>query len=1720
MRKSNGILLLKQSLINILKFRVQFIIVIVLSFLSASILTVSMGINSTLNNNFQEVVGKGNQFDFEYQYQFNQRRNVEGPNQTIPLNAFVNNNYSTFIKDLNEKDIKEESAFNFILSSQSNPESNDNFLIRTYQDQNFQNAIYEQFKNDTYGVTEKLLVYDYDANQDEFVYNPTGLEWTFEPAFRKTAYEVLTREYKKDLGCGPDGQATALDYTRYTPAGIYTMNNGCSWVGDDSNSLNVYMNYAFQNLIKTNFTQFGNFFKFLVVDQIINKLDANQKPTKQIVTTKFNETNNSGTWSELDFQKGVGVNLYDAASFETADKEENARKLTSLFYEYILGYSIYPTNVIHSNFLGDWINQVKASELISQNKEEDKNFLKTNNDVYKYGRRGHINPIVISVENNLIQSNKWLNDHWAMTGLPFEEPSNTTQMNLHQNFYERPNLESFINQPQDSDSVRSSMFINHQKLIGEIMDFDVNLRSELFYFDNESQSKVRAVAIDENEKDPNFTILKGSAPRAANEIAISQQYARKNKIKIGDVISVGGASAIVSGFATDKYSYYPMSDKDVPLPDNKNGLIIFGFKSTLVNIGISGFENYVTYYNSIFLTNKGAAVSKDARANLYSALLNNVPNQASSYYNYTKESYDSILSERPEDVKTFSGHYDMKSFKDSNYSLGWTVNESVLRIYNIVSIASVVIILLISLTAIAIGIAKTIRANMGQTINLKALGVKTSEIASSYLTYAIIVAIVVPIAWISGIFLQIPLANIFSDYLSAPYNVINPTWAALGIAFLIFVGIAAIVSFTTAFILTRGSILQLQEQKNKVHRSKMIDIIKNRWMKNSSFSKRFSLEMASSGSRQTWMVSSTIFISAFFIGGSLALPSIALNLKESYYKNIKYSNEYSTYQPMTNSPLSKVTLNTWKGQKELEADWKETDQFSEYGLNGYYSNLNNYTATTNNVGVLPSFIYTKDSQNQEKIDWSIEYLIKNLGDLVPIVSSIFGTNFYNATGQAFSIGELEQFMAFILQSATNPVSKKPWTNDEERLKLLKEISVTLTEGLGPILSLVMGSITDDGQTPSVDDDWKKQILDSIISSVPPYVKSYVNSSESRKNQFAFGYSFDQVVTDKETLATKLSFNTPKYSNLDIIGLPEDQKAFSVAKSEFSQTQFSEETHQKVAQIVNGTYQGGDIVENETKLYNASTKELKIPVIANRQAEAGLKFGLGDELSDLDFETARLTFKGRSGYENLPKGAWAYNNSDYKQINAKAADFLDPFGLDNNKFTYNESIKDGVLKDGAFVFIEWEYDEKGNITGSHLRPYYNYDNLELWFPENKINVEEFHKSDNLGNQGPNATWFDSNIISGSKNSRDETIIVPESAKIAWNENDSSTKWVRIRPYDLSFDARWKKPERNLQAGELQYLLNKNLYFMHSQVSGNQTTVIGTARGYDKINNNNLNKVSLVNVGQLNSFNSNIILGDQNIVNSLGNLSNTYFTPYDYNPVGSKANTSFKGIQNYNILAPTDLVKRELPKQFRDGYNGKINYWWNTKYSNIDETLGITSYVSFINKERTGQFAVGNVNSFKITTSYETQNLLSEKKALVNQISGMAVLIGGLLITMIIITSSLFIILICDLLVSKNSRFIILMKSIGYSRRQLVSYTLGVVNIFSILGFILGLGFSYLAIWGLISYLGSAGFAIPFALTWWAPFLAVILVGGAYGISIFAAMFRVINTSPHILTSQPD
>ncbi|WP_339021578.1 ABC transporter permease [Spiroplasma endosymbiont of Atherix ibis] len=186
-----------------------------------------------------------------------------------------------------------------------------------------------------------------------------------------------------------------------------------------------------------------------------------------------------------------------------------------------------------------------------------------------------------------------------------------------------------------------------------------------------------------------------------------------------------------------------------------------------------------------------------------------------------------------------------------------------------------------------------------------------------------------------------------------------------------------------------------------------------------------------------------------------------------------------------------------------------------------------------------------------------------------------------------------------------------------------------------------------------------------------------------------------------------------------------------------------------------------------------------------------------------------------------------------------------------------------------------------------------------------------------------------------------------------------------------------------------------------------------------------------------------------------------------------------------------------------------------FSNAEEPYFITSQASFTRDTKSGVDTINGDNYGASSLEIEGTKLLSQQKALINQLSVIILNIATIAIALLIIIMILTITLINDLYVNQYRKFMIVMKSLGYSNWKIIKYTFATVTILSLLLYILSVAtnFTIIAIsFNIISHkLGS----IPFGLTWWTLIVAILLVFGAFFSSIAITTKKIRRESPSVL-----
>ncbi|AEM68908.1 ABC transporter permease [Mycoplasma putrefaciens] len=977
----------------------------------------------------------------------------------------------------------------------------------------------------------------------------------------------------------------------------------------------------------------------------------------------------------------------------------------------------------------------------------------------------------------------------------------------------------------------TSAFLTHNYLSAIGNGYDLYIRPEVVYVDPTTKKTFRVVDISDTNF-TNYAILNGQLPRAPSEITLSKQFARANKIKIGESIKLGFATGlIVTGYATDTYSFFPTSDPKVPLPKSSSGGLVYATRNTIremLGAQDKGDNNDSSSIFNFFL------FKKNSGASLRNVYLDQFSDSTKIRQNINAYGNNDI------EPSTF---YSQSEFDKSFYSLNWTLYKKASKWYSLTSFLTAIVIAFVTSLAVFFGVYKSIKSNAKQIGILKANGVYARVISTSYLSYAVILTIlVIPIGWMIGTMLQVPFIAIFQDYFGIrtdiiAYNATAPLWT-----FLIFGVILGAFSYLVALLNIRKPTLDIINQTDKWSKPVITDWFNDKVFRTVKFNRVLTFKLAEAGKKPLSLLIGLLIVGTLFISIGIAIPSMALNAKDKYFQNINYSNEYNLTSSLTNSPLGKDSINIWNGP----ADDKSFKKATEAGVSlDYYDNPNDYTSSIQNTSALPQLIYDISYAEGPKTVTPLKSFVDSYfrnsknNDLYERLLGWLSYQITIANGRSLSIGSVEQLYSYFFN---NDDISKYVIDDKHRLEEANAASEPLTQFAGQLLKILFDAKT------NISSDWKEQMLDFLFAYTPTFVKSHLTSG-SRKEQLSLGFQIQNIIPDKDQLATvfdPLSNNSK--AGYSILGIDKTQKSFDIDSSTKDKTFLSVEAIQQINKVVNqpkGSIKN-DIYHQSIKIYDAKTNTLTIPAVLNKTLSA--KFNSNKSIfNNISTNNTQLMFKNKNGqFQALPRQAWIYDDTDYantdyakqnnqinkylnsqdilnnyekvsgnKDQNNLGTDryYLNPYNLDTNKFTQKQVIdiwskekekqKNNGIVANSPMFGDFIINNKGKILGSFIRPYYQMRNLLLFIPKlDEVNWKEFATYASYWQiyKDPKTVYreFENDLSKEDENTRNKkqpaiSLIkngqVPKSIKNAWSsvlEIKDNTEFLAIRPYDLSLD----------------------------------------------------------------------------------------------------------------------------------------------------------------------------------------------------------------------------------------------------------------------------------------------------------------------------------------------
>ncbi|QHX37016.1 ABC transporter permease [Spiroplasma sp. BIUS-1] len=1649
MKKTNFLLLTKQGLRGVFKYKTQFILIVLLGFFASLILSVTNSINDRMTSEYNRTMHKVNKFDY-YEEQALENVSSVDTKSMVPIMDFISDEY---LKDKEGNSI----AYNVNLSTAT--ESKETFITKAFASEEFKNAFTNLINNPNY--TKSWFDYKYSASNESTYYNAYGLD-------AKSSNINKTNYWNQFTGLNEES-----DYINLSPLEMYT--NQDNYIakqlrGFTISTINI-LKEELKKDVKTNESEikkqnslFGILFKNDTLKSedifIDNNLDYSLLTKERAEINTYMDI----AFSSLVMQINKMIHDYVQYYMEQAISESENKSETSVLAKFteLSGLKNENPSENNSNKLYSWLF---AKDFSTKNKD----------NIYETGAKGQI--AHVDSKGNIQTAD----------ALTFLDNGNYIENKLK----DKAGFIGKDNYNKKTADISSTYFVR-QKLLGQASGVNVYSRLESLYSDNAAEKHYRMVVMDE-WIDKNITIYEGHMPRTRNEILLNPQYAKANKIKIGSNIKIGSANLVVSGFAADPYTNFPIADLTVPFPNNKKGGIIYLNKDIMENV-LTTSEMKVTTTNVYrFLTVKDKSKT-DKNISLFKSL----------NYNFADKLSQDNSNIASGGSKKVDYDYSFSNYKGSPFSYSWELTPMALKTFSIVSYIVCIIILAICLITMLIAIRKTIHFNAGEIGILKALGTKNSQIAFSYISYGLVLLlVVVPLSWFIGGFAQESFCKLFLSYTGGAYNQAQFNGTSLAILMLLFGGFTIVVSYITAMLLINKPVLEIINKKETVKRIQWMDNLKLKMTKNTKFTTKFSIELAISGLKPTLVSTFTVLISTLLITTSMAIPGMVNTAVSSYYKNVKYSNKLDNLEPIGNSPLSKTTLSAWEG-----ADYYDNylnNVKGNFGTVDYLSDSVTNVSGNTDYSMIPKFLY---DVNKKQFNWSLESLTKE--SLLQMIGYIFGNNITQTIGRAINIADIQRIIEWSAHEDNS-------LNLDNRIKNIDNLTAVLAKGLPPILSAVFpGDISSEEG-----DNWKDQIMSAILSQTPSYVKSYLSKGENRFNQYTFGWTFTNYIPGDDDFYTTTKFSTNNGKQMTLTGLQSNQKAYNL-KPEANKMYLDDESVKELEEVLNGNKQNTNSIKTKSGFDLYSNGTINIPVTMNDQAKFSLNKAKSSNIAVDNFIAKRLIMT-QDGV-NIPNSAWIYDDNDWAQnrTDKQRADwsvnnFLDPSTLDVSKFTmsrtfnyennsmaFNRTKHTKSIADKAMAFANIYKDSEDDLK-SEVRPYYTYDNLFLIVP--KDYEDSLSKTFAKGAENKGAYGY---LEEGQE--------VPQSTIDAWNKAvgknkyTSANQFMWIRPYSQTFDPSFTgQQEPGSEMGNL--LSYKNSFFRQNFLETKPGIIDKDVNLYKDL------KINLVPVSTVDVYGSNIILADQNLTNLMHGFSTSQYIPYNYvyekEQKGSYKLANGQEVKTYNWNTTDDLLKRNLQDQIwgtKDQKNYSPSKWFTGIMSQSKEPYFLTSQASFSKSVRTGEYTLSGESQYYDGLEMDSVEFLTEQKALINQIANLVLTIAVSFIVVIVITATLSMIIITDLYVNQYRKFMIVMKSLGYSNWKVIKYSFGAVTILAGIATIVGMCGSAAVVLIAGLYIKKNVGSIPIGLSWWLLLISAILIITSYLTSIAITTYKIRKESP--------
>ncbi|WP_338983195.1 ABC transporter permease [Spiroplasma endosymbiont of Othius punctulatus] len=1678
--KSNIFLMFKQGIKGVFKFKIQFSIIVILSFLASLVLTLSISVENRITTDHKKTMNKLGDVDYVWDYKVGSGTSTDSKTSAlVPVMDFVNYQFVDIFDDKEDAKVKDViSEYNVNVSSFENIEGfEETFITKSFAKEVFE----KEFSKAVKIKNELKLIVDRSYSSADFLASKMRPLYT---VFQTEIYENFKVDFFE----------TPKDYVKNTTA------------------------YKFINQ------------KNILVNQI-NRQRINETSDSKMLLDYLDVMISSVLSEVLNW-------AYKADGFGIADSET---------YEFIFGLNYNKTT--SSNFVvgesedNNWIWEQKINTNSTTTPNTKRLGSNWKDELMKNGLRGSLSFVGINEETEKgfvineptkLKMFEVLNEGEIGRGLSESMFANATLDISNSDLSKYKATSNYGVVYDDYQRQIEKVFVLRQKFIANAFNFDYLARVEQEYRDQILDINFRMVVLNDDWWNK-VTLYSGLKPKASNEILVSSGFANANGIKVGQRIDIGGANFVISGIASDALTYYPISNLEIPLPNNKDSAIIYARPKTLKQVATGQYEKLVdTRIFGIYQANKNSVEKEKDFEKL----------KLSMFAGSTtiRQNHLALNGTMPID-DNFIWSYNIQDIESSVFNWNWRAVPLFMTVYKTVSYTLAAIILAITLITIIIAIKKTIELNTKELGILKAMGESASSLSFGYISYALIVMfITVPLGWIAGSFLQELISTLFLNYSSGPtwFFLFDPV--AIGLGMLVFGVATLLVSYFTAYFICKKPTLKIfsLNATKGIKSSKIINWINKRLFVKMNFGFRFSMNLLSSGFKKSLIILATVFTSGLIVSTLISIPATATGVNESFFNYTNYKNEHRTTKPLYNAPNGKMTFSVTPGIDEYDQYLSDANGLFNGKIDNFYKS-NTVAGPQLESSLIPHLFLNKSTTKNNKLEgqWTYSRFAENkeseTGDdaLLSAIVAISANNLGDMGGKVFSIVDFQRVIEWILHEKYNGTAEEAITSKTKQIDRISSL-------LNTVIPQLMNILIPDGSS-SGNGTWKEQVVSVLLGTAPNFIKSYVNKSENRINQFSFGWSNWNVVPSTDTLVTNVSVAPNSGTkNVNLIGIPKDQKAFDLAGEE--SFLLDDEIYSKLENLL-----FGDIAVNEDielkpgfKLFDKETGTLNIPASFNKQSNIVNQAG---KIKDISTKIEGWTLE--NGKSMVPKLAWLYDDNNFQtkyneyrdeekfllksNLNEKNHYWLPADMLNRSKLTYapiweeqdvQELFYESELSKDAFGFNEL-FQTKDGGWKPRMRPYYSYEDVYLILPQR---YEESHL--NVANEA-NFDSSDPNKWS----TRMPYEEVPLETSQGWIDSGIDEKelkdkgYIAIKPYSLKYNEKYESPKVNFVDGQLENLTAGfvNWYIALGYSTNPDTMKLDTnTYEYEKMLGTfqkPIKQINIIKTDTVSTYGSESILIDQRLANLISGYNNTFTVPYNYVIDDETTKTELipgYGLYQYDHFSPNENIDRSIEDQ-KFQINGipiePINRTFNGLLSNVEEPQTITTQVSFGEEVKYGAKTPG---ANEVWSAMPLDGLdmtpISQIQTLLNTTSIVIASITTILIASVIVVSTLSTILVSDLFVQQYKRFMVIMKSMGYTNFQVTLYTIGPTFVWSVILFCISTVIGNLLLWWAIYLISVYGFAIPYVVIWWSPIAAFILIVGSLILSFWISTIEIRRMSP--------